>query len=206
MLDAELMATLAAVARFYDQRPIGHVGPEGFRRTTLLGDLYAALPRLVEIGAVVPGQTKLIDTGCGDGRVNVWFSYLVRHSFGVEVEDWVLEERAATRAELLRVLLSAAYRPPPDNTRLFCGDALGPEVYDEIARRTGVSFADLDLFYTFLCLHQELGAAIAERARPGALLMVYGLDSIVPELGGLVRLHEPSLGASRIVLYRKPGV
>ena len=47
----------------------------------------------------------LLDLGCGDGRVNVWMSYLAQVSIGVELDEWTLEEHTglsgALKAELI---------------------------------------------------------------------------------------------------------
>jgi len=81
-----LMPTLTRIARFYDRRKVGDVGPLGFRRSTDLGVLTTCADRLIAEGIIVPGETRFLDLGCADGRVNVLLSYLVRISVGIEVD------------------------------------------------------------------------------------------------------------------------
>jgi len=66
---------LEEVVRFYDDRRVGDRGPLGFRRSTRLSVLLKGLGRLMEEAALEPDKTCFLDLGCGDGRVNVFFSY-----------------------------------------------------------------------------------------------------------------------------------
>lgn len=202
-MSRELVATLEAVARFYDARAVGHLGPEGYRRTTPLADLLAGLPRLIELGVLESGVSTWLDSGCGDGRVSRLVSYLVRASIGIELEDWILSEQAELAAELQGVLAQGGHLALPENVSFLCGDALAGETHAEMAKETGLAVGEIDVFYTFLCLHQEIAGLMVERARDGAHLVVYGLDLIVPELPGLVRVEAEDLLARRLVVYRK---
>ncbi|MBW2458692.1 MAG: class I SAM-dependent methyltransferase [Deltaproteobacteria bacterium] len=203
MVEPALQQTLAAVAQFYDARQVGETGGLGFRRTTRLSAMLACLDRWVELGIIVPGQSRFLDIGCGDGRVNLWLSYLVHVSVGIEIDEWTLDEYGPLRDELAQVLAAKGLPTPPDNLFLFHGDSLESSVHDEIRAATQASFADFDLFFTFLTLHDEIAPRIAADAKPGAVFIVYGLDNIVPRYDGLTLLEEASSRADKLVLYRK---
>ena len=76
-------------------------------------------------------------------------------------------------------------------------------VHGEIRQTTGLGFADFDLFFTFLTLHDEIAPRIAAEAKAGAILMVYGLDNILPRYDGLTLLEEASSREHKLALYRK---
>ncbi|MBW1798540.1 MAG: hypothetical protein JRJ21_09100, partial [Deltaproteobacteria bacterium] len=92
MLDGQLKKTLLRVAKFYDQRKVGDVGPLGFRRSTDMMTMLACLDRLLDEKIITSNKTMFLDLGCADGRVNVFLSYLVRMSVGIELDEWTFDE------------------------------------------------------------------------------------------------------------------
>lgn len=203
MLDAH-GRELAALARFYDARLVGDIGPLGFRRTTELGRLLGCLPPLVERGILVPGRSTFLDMGCGDGRVNDLMAYLTRTSIGIEADEWTVEEHDALRRDLDTQLAAEGLRPVPDNVLLFRGEASDWVMHDLIRRASGVAFDEIDLFYTFLTGHDEFAGLVAARGRPGCTYLVYGLDHILPRYEGLSLDEELSPLGGVLAVYRKP--
>lgn len=205
-MDEEFRREIEAVAGFYDARLVGDLGPLGFRRTTELGKLLPCLPALVSIGILVPGRSHFLDLGCGDGRVNVLMSYLTRISLGVEIEDWTLEEHGELRKQLGAALAGDGLRPVPGNIHLFCGDATDWATHDAIRRATGIAFADVDVFYTFLTAHEEFAKLIVARGKPGCTFLVYGMNRIFPRYDGLELIESLSPLGDVLAVYRKPAV
>jgi hypothetical protein len=200
----KLKRTLSRVAAFYDERLVGNVGPLGFRRSTDLGTLLGCLPLLLDAGIVRPGRSSFCDLGCADGRVNVFLSYLVRISVGIELDDWTLEENAGLQAELDRALAAEGLLPVPDNVFLFHGDSTDPAVQAAMAVASGVAMHEFDLFYTYFVMMEEFAELIAARGKPGAVFMIYGLDGIRPDYPGLKPLTLPEPLPGPLALYRKP--
>jgi len=99
-MDQHLKKSLSKVAEFYDERKVGAVGPLGFRRSTDLMTLLACIDRLIDEQIIKSDETAFLDLGCADGRVNLFFSYLVRLSVGIELDEWTLEEYDPLRGEL----------------------------------------------------------------------------------------------------------
>jgi hypothetical protein len=197
-----LAATLDFVCEFCDSRKAGQAGPDGFRRSTDLGTLLPGLWRLADAGVIDARRTSFLELGCADGRVNLLAGYLVKTSVGIELEDWILEEHEPLRAELEAGLSDKDLLPFPGNLLLFAGDAAGRDVYDRIRERTGLAFEDFDVFYTYLWMQAEYAQMISERAKPGAVLLVYGPDRLRPGLEGLRLIDELSSGS--LAVYRKP--
>ena len=198
----QLAATLAFVCDFCDRRKSGQAGPDGFRRSTDLGTLLPGVERLTGAGILSADRTNFLELGCADGRVNLFLGYLVKSSVGIELEDWILEEHERIRAELEAGLTQKDLLPLPGNVSLFLGDAAGDEVYERIRARTGLAFEDFDVFYTYLWMQTEYARMIAERAKPGAALLVYGPERFRPDLEGLRLVEELSSG--NLAVYRKP--
>jgi hypothetical protein len=202
-ISTPIRSTLTHVARFYDSRKVGDVGPLGFRRSTDLATLLTCLDRLVQGGVVEPQKTRFLDLGCADGRVNVFLSYVVRISVGIELDQWTYEEYAPLRSRLETDLGREGLRLPPENIFLFHGDATHEGVHNAIGRQTGVGFEDFDLFYTYLVMHEEFAGLIRERGKAGARFMVYGLDKILPRYRGF-RLMDGISPMERILaVYEK---
>lgn len=203
VMEERLAVTLREVADFYDRRKVGDSGPLGFRRSSDLATLLRCADRLLEEGILEPGRTRFLDLGCADGRVNVFFSYLVRTSIGVELDEWTLEEYGPLRAELGRHLTDRLLPPPPDNIRLIHGDSTDEEVHQGILLDTGILLGEFDVFYTYLVMHEEFARMIARQARKGAVFMVYGLEKILPSHPGLRLLDRLSPMEGVLALYRK---
>ena len=197
-----LADTLDLVCDFCDRRKAGQAGPDGFRRSTDLGTLLPGLRRLAGAGVLDARRSSFLELGCADGRVNLLVSYLVKTSVGIELEDWILEENDPLHRELEAELAEKDLLPPPKNVLLFRGDAAGRDVYERIRERTGLSFGDFDVFYTYLWMQKEYAQMIAGRAKPGAVLLVYGPDRLRPGLEGLRLVDE--LGSGSLAVYRKP--
>jgi SAM-dependent methyltransferase len=196
---------LTEVARFYDARLVGDVGPLGFRRTTELGRLLPCLSTLTERGILVPGESAFLDLGCGDGRVNDLLSFLTRASIGVELDEWTVDEHRALRAELAAALERQGLGPLPDNVSLFRGDATDWVMHEVIRRATDVAFDEIDVFYTYLTAHDELAGLIAARGKAGCAFLVCGVGEILPRYEGLELIEELSPLNDLLAVYRKPG-
>jgi trehalose-6-phosphate synthase len=86
---------------------------------------------------------------------------------------------------------------PPDNIHLVCGNSLEPSTYERISDETGVNFSDIDLFYTYITLHDLFAEKIARDAKSGALYLVYGFHKILPQYKGL-KVVIADIGSKRI--------
>jgi len=193
------------VTRYYDDRKVGETGCLGFRKSTRLGALSDSLEILIREKILVPGQSRFLDMGCADGRVNVFFSYLVKTSVGAEVDDFTLDEYRPLREGLEASLRKQGFPLPPNNLFLLLGDTCDPALHERIRGRTGLSLEDFDLFYTYLTLHDVFARLVAEKAKTGAVFMVYGLDQVLPRYEGLTRLRRLIPRENKLVLYRKEG-
>jgi hypothetical protein len=202
-LRPQIRKALQAVARFYDQRKVGDVGALGFRRSTDLSKLLSCLDWLTEQQVLMPGRSTFLDLGCADGRVNVLLSYLAKLSVGIELDEWTLDEYEPLQRELHAGLSEDRLPLPPGNIFLYHGDSTDPALHETIRQETGTGFEQFDLFYTYLTMQEEFAEMIAERARSGAVFMVYGLERILPRFKGL-RLLTPERPLQGVLaLYRK---
>jgi len=194
--------SLEAVADFYDARKVGDVGPLGFRRSS---DLHALLSCLYQLHArgLLNENCSFLDMGCADGRVNVLMSYFVKVSVGIEIDQWILDEYGPLRKELNQILQSKGLLLPPPNIHLFHGDASDPQVYRRIKEATGKLFNQFDFFYTYLVMHEEFSQFISQKAKSGAIFMVYGLGGVLPRYQGLELLKDLSPMDNILGLYRK---
>lgn len=202
-MDDHLLRTLQTVAQFYDERKVGDVGPLGFRRSTDLMRLMSCLDRLLDEGIINPDKTTFLDLGCADGRVNVFLSYIVKCSVGIELDEWTLDENEQLRSELDDVLDRQGCLSPSENIFLFHGDSMDTTIHEAIAQRTGIGFKEFDLFYTYLIMHEEFAELIMEKAKTGSVFMVYGLHEILPRYRGLQHLDNLSPLEGVLALYRK---
>lgn len=195
--------TLDRIAAYFDGRKVGDRGWEGYRKSSDLRKLARAVEEMVARGLVSPERTVFADLGSADGRVNVLLSYYVRLSIGIEIDPDILAEHDARMEGLLARLHEAGLEPPPANISLFRGSSLEDETFRRVERATGVAFEGIDLFYTYITLHDVFARRILERARPGALYMVYGFHSVLPSYPGM-EVVIPDVGAQGIVaLFRK---
>ncbi|MCD6305325.1 MAG: hypothetical protein J7M32_03440 [Deltaproteobacteria bacterium] len=202
-MDERLRDSLAKIVEFYDQRKVGDSGPLGFRRSSDLATLLTCSERLIREGIIIPGETAFLDLGCADGRVNLFFSYLVSLSVGIEIDEWTLDEYGPLRSSLEAALEKGALLPPPENIFLFQGDATDKSLHDAIARRTGRTLRSFDVFYTYLMMHDVFAEMLAESARKGAIFMVYGLDAILPQYPGFRLLRDMSPMEGILALYER---
>jgi hypothetical protein len=130
-------------------------------------------------------------------------SYLTRVSIGVEIEDFIYEEYEMRRREVEELIAREHLHPIPDNVFIILGNSLSGETHSEIVNRTGVTLRDVDIFYTYITLHDAFAELIASRARSGAYYMVYGFNSVLPRYEGFT-LINPDLGNQGLIaLYRK---
>ena len=203
MLDEDLRKTLLKVAQFYDQRKVAHKGYLGFRQSSDLTRLVGCIDHLIQHSLLIPQQSLFLDMGCADGRVNVLLSYVVRQSVGIEVHEWILEEYAPLKRGLEGVLREHHLRRPPHNISLLHGDTLDEAVHEIMTERTGRALEEFDLFYTYLTLYEEFAQLISQKAKGGAVFMIYGLERVLPKLDGLQLLTPGKLIQGTIALYQK---
>ena len=203
MLDEGLRKTLLTVAEFYDQRKVRDPGYLGFRQSSDLRRLVACIDHLIHHSLLIPQQSLFLDMGCADGRVNVLLSYVVKQSVGIEVHDWILDEYAPLKKGLEGVLREHHLQRPPRNISLLHGDTLDEAVHETIRERTGASFEEFDLFYTYLSMYEEFAELIARKAKKGSVFMIYGLERVLPTLDGLQLLTPGKLIQGIIALYQK---
>ena len=203
MADSRLRKTVDLIARYYDAFKVGHVGHEGYRKSTDLAKFARCIDQLVCPGLIDPNRTFFLDLGCADGRVNVLMSYFVKLSLGIEIDPEILAEYNPRKNELGQKLLISDMIQPMDNIALFQGNSLEAGVYKQIEKKLDVSFQEIDVFYTYITLHDLFAAKIAAEAKPKALYLVYGFNKILPHYQGL-RLLIPDLASQGIVaLYGK---
>jgi len=205
MKSNNLRRTIELTANYFDGRKVGCFGNAGYRKTTDLSKFSACIEDLTNSGIVRPRDTVFTDIGCGDGRVNLMMSYFVRLSIGVEIDAEILCEYGPRKNELICLLKREGAVLPPENISLILGNSLDDRTFDEIRSRTGVDFVDVDLFYTYITLHDLFAEKIAERGRPGACYLVYGFSRVLPAYESL-ELVNPDVGAQAIAaLFRKKG-
>lgn len=202
-MDQRLRKSLSKVAEFYDRRKVGDAGPLGFRRSTDLKTLFACTDRLIHEKIIDPGETAFLDLGCADGRVNLFFSYLVKLSVGIELDEWTLDEYGPLRTELEGALKNEGFLSPPENIFLFLGDSTDESLHDSIMRKTDAGLDAFDLFYTYLVMHEEFAEMLAEKAKPGSIFMIYGLQKILPRYPGFRLLQHLSPMEGILALYQK---
>ncbi len=202
-MEPALEKTLLTIAKFFDGIKIGYVGNSGYRKTTDLFVLFEALKHLIYENYISPQKTIFMDLGSGDGRVNFFMSYLTRLSIGIEIEDFIYDEITRRRKELQDFLKANKCKELPPNIHIVCGDSLNPETHEKIKTLTGITLEDVDIFYTYLTLHDTFAELINQKAKKGALYMVYGLSEILPRYEGM-KLLIPDLGGRKLIaLYEK---
>lgn len=192
------------VADFFDSKKVGNSGPLGFRRSSDLFRLLSGIEGLQQNKILGTSCLNFLDLGCGDGRVNILLSYIADKSIGIELDEWTLDDYHPLREKLDKELNKFNLPRPPGNIHLFEGDSLDSGLHDRIFLKTGVAIENIDLFYTYLTMHEEIADLISKRAKPGAIFMVYGLEKIMPRYDRLELLNpvEPLEGI--LAVYRKP--
>lgn len=203
MQSSQLSQTLAFIADFYDSCKFGCEGVEGYRKSTDLQKFTHCILDLQHHGFLDPRRTTFVDLGCADGRVNVMVSYAVRRSIGIEIDSEILAEYSPMKSRLTSKLQEAGLASPPDNIAVFHGSSLEDETFARIFHETGAHLEDINFFYTYITLHDLFGEMIAQKAKPGALYLVYGFSKILPRYDGM-ELLRPDVGSQGIAaLYRK---
>ena len=202
-MEDQVKKAIEVVSEFFDQRKVGDVGPLGFRRSTDLKILRACLYRLLNEKILIPGKSRFMDLGCADGRVNLLLSYLTKISVGIELDEWTLDEYGPLRNDLLKALGKDGSPPPPDNILLYHGDSTDENVHRRIQSETGLGIGNFDLFYTYLVMHEEFARLLQNRAKEGAIFLVYGLNKIMPAYPGFQLLKEMSPVEGILAVYRK---
>jgi len=206
MNDPRLRQTIATIANYYNGCKVGYVGHEGYRKSTDLVKFARCIDELLSLGLVDPNRTLFLDLGSADGRVNVLMSYFVKLSLGIEIDPEILAEYNPRKKELDQELRRKNLIQPINNITLFRGNSLEAATYEQIDSTLKVRFEDIDIFYTYITLHDLFGAKIAAEAKPKALYLVYGFNKILPRYGGL-ELLIPDLASQGIVaLYGKSGL
>ncbi|MBN2061493.1 MAG: hypothetical protein JW882_13865 [Deltaproteobacteria bacterium] len=203
MLDKKIKNTLLKVSEFYDCRKVGDSGPLGYRRSTDLGKLAVCIDELMIRGLFSTGEKLFLDMGCADGRVNVLISYLAKASIGIEIDEWTLDEYSPLVNELKLYLIKHRLVLPPRNINLFHGDSMDKKLYLSIHARTGISFHDFDIYYTYLTMQKEFAGLIAGEAKKGAIFMVYGLEKVLPRFDGLRLLTPGAPMRGILAVYQK---
>jgi SAM-dependent methyltransferase len=190
MDDVRLKQTVACIADYYN----------GCKDLAKFGK---CVDELVALGYIEPQHTTFLDLGCADGRVNVLMSYFVKRSVGIEIDPEILAEYRQRKKDLTLELQGENLLQPPDNIRLFQGNSLETATYDLIENSIGVRFDRIDLFYTYITLHDLFAAKIAEAAKTKALYLVYGFSKILPRYQGLELLIPDVASQGIVALYGK---
>ncbi|HOI94884.1 MAG TPA: hypothetical protein PK250_09280 [Syntrophobacter fumaroxidans] len=196
-------SVLETIAGFYDERRYGYEGFEGYRKSTDLFKLAECAAAMRASGYIDPERTVFADLGCADGRVNVLMSYFVKTSIGIEIDPEILSEYPQRKEDVEALLREAQLPLPPPNIFLLSGSSLEPDTYRRIFKATGVRFSDIDLFYTYITLHDVFAGRIENEARPGALYLVYGFGRILPRYERLELLVPDPGGQGIAALYVK---
>jgi len=203
MSDFLLRHTLDCIAEYYNDHKVGYVGNEGYRKSTDLAKLGRCIDELLTLGFIDPPRTNFLDLGCADGRVNLLISYFVKRSVGIEIDPEILNEFGQRENELSNLLRRSNLILPPDNICLLQGNSLDSDIYERINDRIGIRFVDIDLFYTYITLHDLFAERIAKKAKEGALYMVYGFNKVLPRYQGLKTLIPDVASQGIVALYGK---
>ena len=173
------------IAQFYEPYKAGYEGSQGYRKSSDLAKLTLCIQVLGSQHLIDGKKTIFADLGCADGRVNILMSYFVKKSIGIEIDHDILSEFTPRKRDLCQELQRKNLNLPPDNIHVFHGNSLEPSTYERISDETGVNFSDIDLFYTYITLHDLFAEKIARESKSGALYLVYGFHKILPQYKGL---------------------
>lgn len=198
-----LRRTISCIADYYNGCKVGYVGHEGYRKSTDLEKLARCIDELVALGLIDPHRTIFLDLGCADGRVNLLMGYFVKRSVGIEIDPEILAEFNQRKAELTQRLQNQNLIQSPDNINLFMGNSLEAATYEQIENSTGIRFEDIDLFYTYITLHDLFADKIAKDAKDKALYLVYGFSKVLPHYQGLELLIPDVASQGIVALYGK---
>lgn len=203
MSDSRLRHTLDLIAEYYDGHKVGYAGSAGYRKSTDLVKLVRCMEELLRLDLIGPERTTFLDLGCADGRVNLLMSYFVKRSVGIEIDPEILHEFGQRENELNNLLQRSNLKLPPDNICLLQGNSLDSDIYERINDNIGVRFLDIDLFYTYITLHDLFAEKIAREAKQGALYMVYGFSKVLPRYQGLKTIISDVASQGIVALYGK---
>ena len=167
----DLHKTMKLTADYFDGRKVGCFGNTGYRKTTDLSKFCACIEDLAASGIIRPRERRIRRPGVrrrqGESSDELFRQAVDRdrnrfgNSFRIRTEekrtDFTSEE-AKGRSCLPKIFSSS--REARSTTRPLMRFGL----------RTGVDFGDVDLFYTYITLHDVFAEKIAERGRPGAYL------------------------------------
>jgi hypothetical protein len=203
MLTDPVNQALSTIADYYDQCKVGYEGTEGYRKSTDLQKLTRCLQELTTLGLIDSKKSVFADLGCADGRVNVLASYFVRSSIGIEIDPDILDEFTLRKDTLFRGMQESELPLPPDNIALFHGSSLDEETYRRVKAETGFGFSDINVFYTYITLHDLFAEEIAAKATDGAIYVVYGFNKVLPRYDGLDLLIPDIAEQGIAALYTK---
>ena len=203
MTDSRLQQTIATIAEYYNGCKVGYVGHEGYRKSTDLAKFARCIAELVRLGRIDLNHTLFLDLGCADGRVNMLMSYFVKHSVGIEIDPEILAEYSPRKEELNHRIQSENLVQPPDNIFLFNGNSLEAPIYQHIEDAINIRFEEIDLFYTYITLHDLFATKIAAEGKPKSRYLVYGFSKILPRYGGLELLIPDVASQGIVALYGK---
>ena len=132
-------------------------------------------------------------------------SFFVRQSIGVKIDPEILAEYDFRVHDLKKHLRKANLILPPENISLFPGSSLDNSLYRQITHRIGVTFSDVDLYYTYITLHDLFAEKIGRKAKNGAFYLVYGFSRVLPDYSelGLETVSRDVGGQGIAALYRK---
>jgi hypothetical protein len=106
---------------------------------------------------------------------------------------------------LVESIRRAGLIEPPDNIFVCSGSSLDASTHEQVFSATGVRFTEMDLFYTYITLHDLFGELIGREAGPGALYLVYGFNRILPRYDRLDLLIPDIASQGIAALYKKNG-
>lgn len=203
MLSDRLTQTISLIADFYDGCKYGCEGWEGFRKSTDLHKFAKCAEKLLADGVLHPDRTVFADLGCADGRVNVLLSYFVKMSIGIEIDQDILVEYPSRKKDLDSAIQRADLIAPPSNIALFNGSSLEDTTYQQLFESTGIRYTEIDLFYTYITLHDLFAEKISKEGKEGALYLVYGFNKVLPRYEGLELFAPDVAGQGIAALYIK---
>jgi hypothetical protein len=203
MLSDPFTRTISLIADFYGGCKYGCEGWEGFRKSTDLHKFAKCAEELLACGVFHPDRTVFADLGCADGRVNVLLSYFVKISIGIEIDQDILDEYPSQKKDLDSAIQRADLIASPSNIFLFNGSSLEDSTYQRLLESTGIRYTEIDLFYTYITLHDLFAEKISREAKGGALYLVYGFNKVLPRYDGLELLAPDVAGQGVAALYVK---
>ncbi len=202
-MDELTVKTIEAIITFFDANQKGHIGNSGYRKTSSLSVLFRAVKKLMAQNIIQYKKTVFLDLGCGDGRVCMLMSYICKQSIGIELEDFIYDEYREVRNQVENILKLNRLLPFPDNMLVINGDSLSAETHKFIKQKVDIELKDVDIFYTYITLHDAFASMLKEKARKGSYYMVYGFSGVLPRYDSF-ELVDPDVANEKLIaLYRK---